>query len=243
MINYVEALKRPFMDTKKLFIGSVLGMIPIVNLTVIGYTMASTGLTEEKVKKDNLPEWRDYVDLFTKGLVAAIIGIILFLPAIAFLLGTVGTVLMSPALSIILGGLPLETTDAILEGAITDLQMEDWITQNWTQFIPLIMNATPFLIIGGLLAGLALYIMPAAILGWLSEDSFSSAFSWKSLKMTTTLDYLVNWLIAGYLAGLLGSLVGWVPWIGAGIGLYVTGVFSYTVFAQIRENLINVDSQ
>ncbi len=83
---------------------------------------------------------------------------------------------------------------------------------------------------------------PAAILGWLSEDSFSAAFSWKSLKMTTTLDYLVNWLIAGYLGGLLGSLVGWVPWVGSGISLYVTGVFSYTVFAQIRENIISMDT-
>ena len=243
MINFVDALKRPFLDTKKILIGSVLGMIPIVNLTVIGYTMTSTGLTEEKVKKDDLPEWRNYVDLFTKGLVAAIIGLILFLPAIAVLLGTVGTVLMSPALSILLGGLPIETTDAILKGTITELQMEDWITQNWTQFIPLIVNATPFLMFGGLLAALALYIMPAAILGWLSEDSISAAFSWKSLKMTTTLDYLVNWLIVGYLGGLLGSLVGWIPFIGTGISLYVTGVFSYTVFSQIRENIISVDSQ
>jgi hypothetical protein len=218
-------------------------MIPIVNLTVIGYTMASTGLTEEKVKKDDLPEWRNYVALFTKGLEAAIIGAILFIPAIAVILGTVGSVIMSPALSILLGGLPFETSDAILEGAITELQMEDWMSQNWTQFIPLIVNATPFLILGGLLAGLALYIMPAAILGWLSEDSFSAAFSWRSLKMTTTLDYLVNWLIVGYLAGLMGSLVGWVPLIGSGISLYVTGVFSYTVFSQLRENIVNVDSQ
>ena len=242
MINFVEALKRPFKDQKNILIGSLLGMIPIVNLAVIGYTLACTGLTEEKVMKDDLPEWKNYVDLFTKGLVAAIIGIILLLPAIAVLLGTVGTVLMSPALSIILGGLPIETTDAILEGAITDLQIEDWMTQNWTQFIPLIVNATPFLILGGLLAGLAMYIMPAAILGWLSEDSFSAAFSWKSLKMITSLDYLVNWLIVGYLAGLLGSLVGWVPWIGAGISLYVSGVFSYTVFSQVRENINAVDS-
>ncbi len=234
-INYVEALKRPFMNTKKFVIGSVLGMIPLVNLAVVGYTMESTGLTEEEVKRNNLPEWKNYVDLFKKGLVAALIGGLLLLPAIAVLLGTVGTVVMSPALSVLCGGLPIETCDAIINGTVTDLQMEDWVTQNWAQFIPLILNATPLLIIGGLMAALAMYIMPAAILGWLSEGRFSAAFSWKNLGMTTTLDYLVNWLIVGYLAGLLSSLVGWIPWVGAGISMYVTGVFSYTVFAQIRE--------
>lgn len=234
-INYVEALKRPFKDPKKAVIGSVLGMIPLVNLTVIGYSMESTGLTEDKVNRNDLPEWKNYFELFKKGLVAALIGGLLLLPAVAILLGTVGTVVMSPALSILCGGLPIETCDAIINGTVTDLQMEDWITQNWTQFLPLIVNATPFLILGGIIAGLAMYIMPAAILGWLNEGKFSAAFSWDSLKMTTTLDYLVNWLIVGYLGGLISSLVGWVPWVGSGISLYVTGVFSYTVFSQIRE--------
>lgn len=237
-INYVDALKRPFKDTKKAVIGSVLGIIPIVNLTVIGYSMESTGLTEDNVKRNELPEWKNYIDLFKKGLVAAAIGGLLLLPAIAVLLGTVGTVVMSPALSMLCGGLPIETCDAIINGTITDLQMEDWVTQNWTQFIPLIVNATPFLILGGVLAGLAMYLMPAAILGWLNEDRFSAAFSWESLKMTTTLEYLVNWLIVGYLAGLVSSLVGWIPWIGAGITMYVTGVFSYTVFTEIRMNYL-----
>lgn len=234
-INYVEALKRPFMNTKKFVIGSVLGMIPIMNLAVLGYSMESTGLTEDNVKRNTLPEWKNYFDLFKKGLVAALIGGLLLLPSVALLLGTVGTVVMSPALSMICGGLPIETCDAIINGTITDLQMEDWITQNWTQFIPLIVNATPLLILGGLIAALAVYIMPAAILGWLSEGRIGAAFSWKNLGMTTTLDYLVNVLIVGYLGGLLGSLVGWIPWIGAGITMYVTGVFSYTVFSQIRE--------
>lgn len=237
-INYVEALKRPFKDTKTFVIGSVLGMIPLVNLTVIGYTMESTGLTEANVKRSNLPEWKNYPGLFQKGLVAAVIGGILLLPSILLLLGTVGGVIMSPALSVMMGGLPLETCDRIIAGEITDLQVEDWLTQNWTQFIPLIVNATPFLILGGIIAGLAVYIMPAAILGWLNEGKISAAFSIDNLKMTTTLDYLVNWLIVGYLGGVIGSIVGWVPWIGAGITMYVTGVFSYTVFAQLRERYL-----
>ena len=237
MVDFVEALKRPFSDTKKLLIGSLLGIIPIVNFTVIGYTLVSTGFTKEEVKKDGLPEWANYGDLFMKGLVAVIIGIILFLPAALVLLGTLGIVIISPALSLIFGGLPIETWDKLIAGQITELQIQDWFAQNWTQFIPLFINAVPFLLLGAVLALLAYYIMPAALLGWLKEDRFSAAFSWKVLKMTATLDYLVNWLIVGFLGGIVSSLLGWIPFLGMGITMYARGVFSYTVFAEIYERV------
>ena len=60
-IDYVEALKRPFLDTRSILIGTILGIIPVLNFTVIGYTLASTGLTKEKVGKEALPEWTDYL--------------------------------------------------------------------------------------------------------------------------------------------------------------------------------------
>jgi len=202
MIDYVKALKRPFQDSKKFLIGTLLGMIPLVNLTVIGYTLNSTGLTKEKVDRDNLPEWTDYVNLFMKGLGAVLIGIIMLLPAALIL---------------------------------TELQMEDWFAESFTQLIPLFAKAVPLLLFGGLLAALAFYLIPFALLAWLKEDSFSAAFSWSNLKKTMTLDYLVNWLIVGYLGGLLSSLLGWVPFLGMGITMYVTGVFSYTVFAELYE--------
>jgi hypothetical protein len=108
-VDFVEALKRPFMDTRKFLIGAILGIIPFLNFTVIGYTMNSTGFTKEGVKKDSLPEWGNYGDLFTKGLVAALISIILFLPAILVLFGTVGGVIVAPAMSVIFGGVPMGT--------------------------------------------------------------------------------------------------------------------------------------
>jgi biotin transporter BioY len=97
----------------------------------------------------------------------------------------------------------------------------------------LFTNAAPFIIIAAALGFLAFYIMPAALLGWLKEDNISAAFNWKTLKMTITLDYLVNWLIVGYLIGLVNSLLQWIPIIGVGITMYVGGVFSYTVFSEI----------
>lgn len=236
-VDFVKALRRPFSDTKKLFIGSLLGIIPIVNFTVIGYTLTSTGISKENGKRDGLPEWENYGDLFKKGLVAAIIGIILFLPAVLVLFGTVGTVIISPAMSLIFGGLPMETWDKLAAGQITDMQIQDWFAQNWTQFIPLLTNAVPFLLLGAMMGLVAYYILPAALLGWLKEDRFSAAFTWKVVKTTATLDYLVNWLVVGFLGGIVSSLLGWIPILGVGIKMYVNGVFSYTVFAEIYERV------
>jgi len=45
----------------------------------------------------------------------------------------------------------------------------------------------------------------------------------------------VNWLIVGYLIGLVNSLLNWIPVLGVGITMYVGGVFSYTVYSEIFE--------
>lgn len=234
-IDYVEALKRPFSDTKKLLIGTILGIIPLVNFTVIGYTLTSTGFTKEKVGKEGLPEWEDYVNLFMKGLKSVIIGIILFLPAALVLFGTIGNVILLPAMSMIIGGLPIETWDDLMAGNVSEIEMQHWLAQNWEQFIPLLTNAAPLLILAVVLGFLAFYIMPAVILGWLKEDSITAAFSWNVIKKTVSLDYLVNWLIVGYLIGLVNSLLQWIPILGVGITMYVGGVFSYTVFSEVYE--------
>ena len=234
-IDYVEALKRPFKDTKKLAIGSILGAIPVVNFAVIGYTMSSTGLTEEKVNRGSLPEWANYLDLFKKGILAILIGITLSLPSALVLLGSAGTVIFNPALEVILGTLPIDSLNDLSTVQIPEAQMEHWLTQNWTEFIPLLTNAAPLLILAILLALTALYLVPIALMGWLKEDSFTAAFRWSNLKKAMTLDYCINWMIVGYLVGIVNTLFEWIPLIGMGAAMYIGGVFSYTVFSKIYE--------
>jgi len=234
-VDYVKALKRPFSDTRKFLVGTILGMIPLVNLTVIGYTLNSTGLANDNGNRDGLPEWTNFVELFMKGLGTVAIGIIMLLPAGLILLGTFGSVITSPALSMIFGGVPMDTWNNYAAGQMTDIQMEDWFAQNWTEFIPVFTKAVPLLLLGGLLAALAFYIIPASLLAWQKEGRLSAAFSWETVKTTMTLDYLVNWLIVGYLGGVLTSLLGWVPFLSTGITMCVSGVFSYTVFAELYE--------
>jgi hypothetical protein len=235
MVDFVEALKRPFSDTKKLVIGLILGSIPLVNLTVVGYTLVSTGFTKEKVKKDSLPEWDNYSNLFMKGLVSALIGAILFIPNTLVLFGAFETVVTSPVVNQILGGISPETWTRIFAGEITEMQMQDWFAQNWTRLVPLFLSATPYIILGSVLALVASYIMPVIILGWLKADSVSAGFSWEVVKKTATMDYLVNWIVVGIVGMIVSALLGWIPFLGTGITVYVTGVFSYTVFAEVYD--------
>lgn len=109
MVDFVKALKRPFSDIYKFFIGIILGVIPFVNFTVIGYALVSTGFTKEKVGRDRLPEWKNYGDIFMKGFIAVILGFLLFLPAVLVLFGAFGTVIMSLVVSMMFGGISTDT--------------------------------------------------------------------------------------------------------------------------------------
>ena len=237
MVDFIEALKRPFSDLNKLLIGTILGMIPLVNLTVTGYALRSTGFTKEKVKKSKLPEWNDFGDLFMKGLISCFIGFLLLLPAIIILIGSFGTVVMSPVISMMLGGISTETWNNIITGQITDVQFGNWFTQYWAQILPVLLSALPLLIVGAIIGFLGIYMEPVAILGWLKEKSFGAAFSWNILKKAFTLDYFVIWILVGALTGVVNFALGWIPFFGMGITMYVIGVFSFTAFSEVYEKV------
>jgi hypothetical protein len=237
MVDYLEALKRPFSDMKKLLVGIILGGIPLVNLIVVGYTLVCTSLTKIKVEKDNLPEWENYGDLFMKGLIAAIIGFILFIPNSLVLFGAFETIVTSPTVNQMLGGISPDTWNRIFAGEISEMQMQDWFAQNWTQFVPLVVSATPYIILGIIFGLVASYILPVIVLEWLKEDSFTAGFRWDVVKKTLSMDYLVNWIVVGIFGMIMSALFSRVPLLGTGIVVFVTGVFSYTVFAEIYEQL------
>ncbi len=77
MVDYFEAIKRPFQDAKKLVIGIILAMIPIVDFLVVGYALYAG-----KTPTGKLPEWKSWGNLFVKGLGAFVISLIYLAPAI-----------------------------------------------------------------------------------------------------------------------------------------------------------------
>jgi hypothetical protein len=57
------------------------------------------------------------------------------------------------------------------------------------------------------------------------------------LRKAFTMDYLVSWIVVGFIGLIISAVLGWLPFLGSGVTMYVTGVFSYTVFAEVFENI------
>lgn len=77
-MRYEEAIRRPFSDYKKLGIGILLNIVPIINFIAMGYAFECAKLTLNN--KNNLPEWKSFGSLFLKGLIYMLISIIYFVP-------------------------------------------------------------------------------------------------------------------------------------------------------------------
>ncbi|MBS3163390.1 DUF4013 domain-containing protein [Candidatus Woesearchaeota archaeon] len=116
-MDYQQAIKRPFLDIKKLLIGIVLNIIPIVNFLSVGYLLETAKLTLNK--KNNLPEWKDWWTLFVHGLLTFVIGAIYMIPAMVVGISAVGVgvikgVLMNSVLEGVETGGPLLISALIL---------------------------------------------------------------------------------------------------------------------------------
>ncbi|MBR9682016.1 MAG: DUF4013 domain-containing protein [Candidatus Altiarchaeota archaeon] len=89
-----DAIKKPFSDWSKLAVGSLLGLIPIVNFTVIGY-----GLQNAKTP-NKLPEFS--MDSFVLGLksvgVCMVYGLLTLLVMLPFTFGALGS-LVNPLMT------------------------------------------------------------------------------------------------------------------------------------------------
>jgi len=79
-MDYASAFKKPFTDIKKLIIGILLSIVPIVNFFATGFMMETAKM--EMKKKKMLPEWTAWGDLFVKGILAFVISILYALPMI-----------------------------------------------------------------------------------------------------------------------------------------------------------------
>jgi len=74
MVDFTQAIKRPFADLTKFIIGAVLSIIPIVNFLALGYQLKCAKSAMNG--KYDLPEWTEWGDLFVKGLVLVVIMVI-----------------------------------------------------------------------------------------------------------------------------------------------------------------------
>ena len=185
-MDFSAALKRPFQDGTKLIIGCALNIIPIVNFLSMGYVLKSGQLTLNK--KYNLPEWADWGNLFIAGLLATIIGIIWMIPALV--VGMIG------------GGAALGSIMSAAGGMSA-------------AGIGAFAGAGVLMLLAALLALLAAYFLPSAILEYVNKENFGAAFDFSTIfKKALTGNYFVAWIVALIVFLVLGIVSSAIPYLG-----------------------------
>lgn len=233
-----HAVQRPFSDAKKLGIGVLLLAIPLVLMVITppifivisfliyiitsvilsGYTYycAQTAM----MKKKPLPEWKNWGDLAVKGLLISCLSIIYLLPSVVVAFILIGSTL-------------LKISSTMVSPAQDAMPLV-------AQVLGTIGFAIVFLI---LLLLLTLYIMPVAILRFVAQGTWKSAFNIPEVfREAFTGTYAQAWFIVvlmNLVLGIINSLLTIalmmtivLPFVISGFISTVSGIISMTLFGQ-----------
>ena len=218
---------------EKLGIGALITAVPILNFAWSGFMvdlMRNVAAGEPKP----LPGWSDLGDKFIKGLIITLAGMIYALPAIL-----VGCFLFG------LSFVPLIAVSG--EG-------DQGLNQG------LALGSTGLLIAAGCCIGLyALlisFVFPGVFINYSRQGSFGSCFQFGEIMRLITAnlgEYVTAWvvtlvggLLVGFVMGVVGMLVGWIPCIGwlfvwaisAIAGAYLGSVYAH-LFGQVGVSFLN----
>jgi len=233
MVNYGEAIKKPFTDLVKLLIGIVLSLIPIVHWFAKGFILESSGLGKTK-RSSKMPEWKNWGNFFIKGLVSDIIMLIYMIPAIIVFVVGAGLTILSLIATFFGTAIPPE----MLTGETSPEVMEQMISQNWVLALPALISALPIVLLAVILALIAFYIAPIAILSYVKSNKFSEAFSLGSVfKKAFTGQYFVVWLVVLIITAIVGFILSFIPIIGAAVTAFIMGVMAYSLYGQVYKEV------
>lgn len=96
MVDYNTAIKLPFSDWKKFWIGSLVGIIPIVNFILVGFGLKTA--VDRKLSNFSNPG-----ELFVTGFLGVIISLIYFIPAAIFIIPNAASVVNTQTISTTVG--------------------------------------------------------------------------------------------------------------------------------------------
>lgn len=238
MVSYGEAMKKPFSDVKNLIIGIILSIIPIVNSTIVtGFAIESSGLSKTRPSK-KMPEWKNWGHLFVQGLSAIVVQIIYLIPAILVLLVGFGLAIGDIS-SVLLGQVATpEVIDQIEAGEITDAQIQQMFGENWYLMLPSILRVAPILIVGFILALVATFLTPIAVLNSAKKKRFSAAFELGTvIQKALTGKYVLAWLVVIVIGIILSAVLDFVPIVGPAISMFVIGVIGYSLYGQVYKEV------
>ncbi len=220
MVKYSESIRLPFTDWKKLGIGTLVSVVPIVNFIATGYQLQCARLGMKKRTK-KLPEWENWGEMFVKGFAASMIALLYMLPGLLIILLSIFSALVSIFVN------TLFTKEAI------ELSLMTAITNNLGLFL-----------LGGMIALIGLFFTPMATMNYAAKGKFGAGFDFgKVWNKTMTSKYFVAVLFAigygllvliplGLLAAILEVTIVVPPIIDAFASI-VLGVTLMTVYGQV----------
>ncbi|HII15837.1 MAG TPA: DUF4013 domain-containing protein [Nanoarchaeota archaeon] len=208
-MDYETAFKKPFTDIKKLLIGIALSILPIVNWLTIGYMLDTANRSMKR--NSELPEWADWGNLFVRGLLATVIELLYFLPAII-----VAAVLLWPLVSTL--------GPAMMQGRAPDM----------SQMFMTMGSLGYGVVIAGILGIITMYIAPSAMMHFASTGTFGSAFEFGSvLKKAFSGTYFVAWVVFVIYSMLLAGVLSFIPYVGGAAATFIAGITGFSLFGEV----------
>lgn len=210
---YELSIKRPFTDFKKLGIGLLFNILPILNFFAVGYALRCAQLS----MKNNfeMPPWDKKDELFKNGLFSFLISFIYGIPFILFLL--------------------ILFFKIIIKFNFTEIQNKEYIIQFFKDAI--ISNLTGFILIS-LLFILIIYVTPSATMNFISKNKFSKAFEFSTVfKKAFTGKYFITILLMFLYSFILYLILSFIPFIGGIISTFLIYVSSYSAYGAVYNKL------
>jgi hypothetical protein len=236
-MDLAKAMIKPFTDIKNLIIGIALSILPIVRWFAAGYLLESSGLGKHK-PSHKLNEWDDWGDLFLKGLSAWLIGLVYMIPALIILLVGATNLIMS-LVNVYIGKIiPSGMIGAVVAGDAKAEALLALLQNNWAAAIPSLLAFAPVVLVALLLGLFASYLIPAAVLTYLSGKGISDAFSIRKVfGKAFKGEYLLAWIIVLLINLILGAILGWIPVVGGAAHYFIAGTISFTLFGEVYSRL------
>ncbi|MFH0929038.1 MAG: DUF4013 domain-containing protein [Candidatus Aenigmatarchaeota archaeon] len=233
MVNYESAIKKPFTDVAKLIIGAIVSIIPIVNWIATGYALESSGLGKTKTSK-KMPEWKNIGNLFIKGFASYVIGFVYALPALIVFVAGAGFAATSLMNSYVGTVIPQDMISSLIAGETSPEVVAQLVSQNWYLAIPTLVTLAPILLAGAILMIIARFVTPMAVLNYLKNKSFTKAFDIGTVsKKAFTMRYFTVWIVAAIVTFVATLLLSLIPWVGAPIAVFVSGVITYSMYGDV----------
>jgi len=208
-MDIIEEIKFPSKDSEwiqKVLIGGIVSVIPIVNLIASGYLLkVMKGAMDGKPE---MPKWDDWGNLFMKGLMATIIGLIYMIIPILILLVSAGSMLAAA----------LSGNSEMLMGALA--------------------GAAGGFLIFLLLAVVLGFLIPMALSMYVKENNFGAAFRVGDViaRIKSVFgDYLMVYIVVIALYLILAILSG-IPVLGLLImifGSFYISAVAYKMFGDV----------